>query len=77
VRRIAGFRANASRRSHAELDEAAELDIGDPAGLGREYGALAPALPDLRVLGGCCGTGPRHLERICAAVFPTDRPGSE
>jgi S-methylmethionine-dependent homocysteine/selenocysteine methylase len=77
VRRIAGLRANASRRSHAELDEAAELDIGDPAELGREYGALAPALPDLRVLGGCCGTGPRHLERICAAVFPTDRPGSE
>ncbi len=77
VRRIAGFRANASRRSHAELDEAAELDIGDPAELGREYGALAPALPDLRVLGGCCGTGPRHLERICAAMFPTDRPGAK
>lgn len=77
VRRIAGFRANASRRSHVELDEAAELDIGDPAELGREYGALAPALPDLRVLGGCCGTGPRHLARICAAMFPTDRPGAK
>jgi homocysteine S-methyltransferase len=75
VRRIAGFRANASRRSHAELDEAAELDVGDPAELGREYADLTPALPDLRVLGGCCGTGPRHLARICAAVFPTGGPG--
>jgi S-methylmethionine-dependent homocysteine/selenocysteine methylase len=73
LRRIAGFRANASRRSHVELDEAAELDSGDPDELGREYGALAPALPDLRVLGGCCGTGPQHLARICAAVFPSHR----
>jgi S-methylmethionine-dependent homocysteine/selenocysteine methylase len=73
VGRIAGFRANASRHSHAELDRATELDAGDPAELGREFGALAPALPDLRVLGGCCGTGPRHLAEICAAVFPHPR----
>src|ERR1700761_3726201 len=77
VRRIAGFRANASRRSHVELDEATELDSGDPAELGREYGALAPALTDLRVLGGCCGTGPQHLARICAEVFPSIHPGPE
>jgi homocysteine S-methyltransferase len=70
VRRIAGFRANASRRSHAELDEATDLDSGDPAELGREYGALAPTLPDLRVLGGCCGTDHRHVARICAELFP-------
>jgi homocysteine S-methyltransferase len=72
--RIAGFRANASRRSHAELDEASDLDSGDPAELGREYAALAPALPDLRVLGGCCGTGSAHLARICADVFPKGPP---
>ncbi|HVV90448.1 MAG TPA: homocysteine S-methyltransferase family protein [Solirubrobacterales bacterium] len=77
VRRIAGFRANASRRSHAELDEAADLDSGDPVELGREYGDLAPALPDLRVIGGCCGTDRRHLAHICAAVFPADDPGSD
>jgi homocysteine S-methyltransferase len=75
VRRIAGFRANASRLSHAELDEEPSLDSGDPAELGREYGSLAPALPDLRVLGGCCGTDRRHLASICAAVFPSDRAG--
>ena len=30
-RRIGGLRANASCKSHAELDEATELDRGDPA----------------------------------------------
>jgi homocysteine S-methyltransferase len=71
VGRIAGIRANASRRSHAELDEADELDSGDPDQLGREYAALAPSLPDLRVVGGCCGTDRRHLARICEELFPT------
>jgi homocysteine S-methyltransferase len=70
VGRIAGIRANASRRSHAELDEAEDLDSGDPAELGREYGALAPSLPGLRVVGGCCGTDHRHVARICAELFP-------
>ncbi|HYC81577.1 MAG TPA: homocysteine S-methyltransferase family protein, partial [Solirubrobacterales bacterium] len=70
VGRIAGIRANASRRSHAELDEAEDLDSGDPAELGREYGALVPALPDLRVAGGCCGTDHRHVARICDELFP-------
>jgi homocysteine S-methyltransferase len=69
VGRIGGVRANASRRSHAELDEADDLDSGDPEEMGREYAALAPSLPDLRVLGGCCGTDRRHLARICAEVF--------
>ena len=69
VGRIAGIRANASPRSHAELDEATDLDSGDPAQLGREYAALAPSLPDLRVVGGCCGTDHRHLARICAELF--------
>jgi S-methylmethionine-dependent homocysteine/selenocysteine methylase len=70
VGRIAGIRANASRRSHAELDEADDLDSGDPEQLGREYRALAPSLPDLRVVGGCCGTDHRHVARICAELFP-------
>lgn len=69
VGRIAGIRANASRRSHAELDEAEGLDSGDPVELGREYAALAPSLPDLRVVGGCCGTDHRHVARICAELF--------
>src|SRR3984885_5191736 len=34
AQRIRGVRANASRRSHAELDSAPELDPGDPTELG-------------------------------------------
>ena len=65
-RRLGGIRANASRKSHAELDESTELDDGDPAELGSEYRVLKPQLPNVRVLGGCCGTDRRHVSRICA-----------
>jgi len=62
--RIRGLRANASRRSHAELDEATELDAGNPAELGQEYRALRELLPNVTVIGGCCGTDHRHIEAI-------------
>jgi len=66
--RIRGLRANASRRSHAELDEAIDLDDGDPSELGRQYGALHSLLPRMTVVGGCCGTDHRHLEEICRTM---------
>ena len=69
IERIAALRANASRRSHAELDEATELDPGDPVELGHEYAELRPLLPKLSVLGGCCGTDYRHIEAIRSAVL--------
>ena len=65
--RIRGLRANASRMSHAELDEAEELDMGDPEELAHEYLALREKLPSLTVLGGCCGTDHRHVEAMCRA----------
>jgi homocysteine S-methyltransferase len=65
--RIRGLRANASTRSHAELDEAEDLDDGDPEDLGARYVALRDALPNLSVLGGCCGTDIRHVRAIAAA----------
>jgi homocysteine S-methyltransferase len=65
--RIVGVRANASRLSHAELDEAEELDAGDPADLAQRYVALRNALPRLEVLGGCCGTDIRHVTAIADA----------
>jgi S-methylmethionine-dependent homocysteine/selenocysteine methylase len=67
TRRIRGVRANASRMSHAELDEAEELDDGDPEELGRDYVALRERLPRLTVLGGCCGTDHRHIDAISRA----------
>ncbi|MCW5605322.1 MAG: homocysteine S-methyltransferase family protein [Burkholderiales bacterium] len=66
--RLRGLRANASKRSHAELDENPDLDIGNPAELGLEYRELRALLPRLSVVGGCCGTDHRHVGAICAAL---------
>jgi S-methylmethionine-dependent homocysteine/selenocysteine methylase len=63
--RILGIRANASRMSHAELDEAEELDAGNPQELGMQYRSIREQLPNIRILGGCCGTDHRHVEAIC------------
>jgi homocysteine S-methyltransferase len=71
--RIGGLRANASRMSHAELDEAAELDEGNPAELGRDYRDLLGMLPHLCVLGGCCGTDHRHVDAIARECLPLIR----
>jgi homocysteine S-methyltransferase len=65
--RIRGLRANASMRSHAELDESTDLDAGNPKQLGGEYRELRALLPNCTVLGGCCGTDHRHVEAIAAA----------
>jgi homocysteine S-methyltransferase len=65
--RVGGLRVNASALSHAELDEAEELDEGDPVLLGRDNAALRDALPGVRMLGGCCGTDHRHVAEIAAA----------
>lgn len=67
VRRVRGLRANASMRSHAALNESTDLDEGDPEDLGRRHGSLYGTLPNLNVLGGCCGTDHRHVEAICKA----------
>jgi S-methylmethionine-dependent homocysteine/selenocysteine methylase len=65
--RIHGLRANASKMSHAELDEAEELDPGDPEELASDYVALRSRLPNLNVVGGCCGTDHRHIDAISKA----------
>jgi homocysteine S-methyltransferase len=65
--RLVGLRANASTKSHAELDEATELDEGDPRDLGAQHAALRDLLPAVTVLGGCCGTDARHVAAICSA----------
>ena len=66
--KIAGLVVNASRCSHSELDEAEELDDGDPAELGALVGAMAARFPTLRVFAGCCGTDARHMTEILGQV---------
>lgn len=67
--RIVGIRCNASTKSHAELDEATELDEGDPQLLGTAHDRLKPLLPGLSIIGGCCGTDARHV----ASLWSVDR----
>jgi S-methylmethionine-dependent homocysteine/selenocysteine methylase len=66
LERIRGVRANASAKSHAELDGSDELDEGDPLALAESYRDLAARMPQLTVLGGCCGTDHRHISAMCA-----------
>ncbi|MGJ0533777.1 homocysteine S-methyltransferase family protein [Methylocystis sp.] len=67
MKRLLGVKANASTKSHAELDESETLDSGDPINLGRRYRRLRETYPGLRILGGCCGTDDRHVAAICEA----------
>jgi homocysteine S-methyltransferase len=71
--RIRGVRANASRMSHAELNESPTLDIGNPEELGENYAQLKKQLPRLNVMGGCCGTDHRHVAAIADACAPLFR----
>ncbi len=68
TQRIRGIRANASRLSHAELNECEVLDDGDPQEFGELCRQLQKRFPELFVFGGCCGTDHRHLEAACLAV---------
>jgi S-methylmethionine-dependent homocysteine/selenocysteine methylase len=65
--RIRAIRANSSKMSHAELDNAEKLDEGNPQEFGGEYLILRSKLPNLNILGGCCGTDHRHVESVCQA----------
>lgn len=69
--RIRGVRANASRLSHAELDEAETLDDGDPEEFGALHADLSRKLPALKVVGGCCGTDHRHVGCMAQAMLPS------
>ena len=66
--RIGGIRANASEKSHAELDNAEGLDPGDKCLLANGYSELGLLLPGLKVVGGCCGTDHNHIEEVARSL---------
>jgi homocysteine S-methyltransferase len=68
--RVRSVRANASRKSHAELDESPVLDTGDPVELAADYLRLRAQHPSISILGGCCGTDARHVQAIADVVLP-------
>jgi len=65
LQRLQGLRCNASRMSHEELDNAEELDDGNPVEFGEQFGVIHRHNPQINVLGGCCGTDHRHIGHIC------------
>jgi homocysteine S-methyltransferase len=73
TQRLGGLRANASRRSHQELNDSPDLDAGNPVELGAEYRDLVRRHPQINVLGGCCGTDHRHIECIALACQEVKR----
>lgn len=70
AQRIVGIRPNASRLSHAELDESETLDDGDPAELAERVADLLERMPSVRVIGGCCGTDSRHVAAMWERLSP-------
>ena len=70
INRIRGIRANSSRKSHAELDQATELDEGNPEELGKQYLQLVSRFRNINILGGCCGTDHRHIGEITSVCMP-------
>jgi S-methylmethionine-dependent homocysteine/selenocysteine methylase len=71
--RIKAIRANASCKSHSELDEATELDRGNPLQLGLEHKKLKETFSHLNVFGGCCGTDQEHVYAIASQVKLVER----
>jgi S-methylmethionine-dependent homocysteine/selenocysteine methylase len=68
IERIQAIRANASAKSHEELEASTVLDAGDPVELARHYGELRNVLPRFNITGGCCGTDHTHLAKICSLI---------
>ena len=58
---------NASKLSHAELDEAEDLDAGNIDELASEVAAMSTKY-GLSIIGGCCGTDNRHIEAMAKAL---------
>ena len=63
LQRVKQLRVNASKMSHAELDEAEELDAGNIDELAGEVAELSTKY-NLTTIGGCCGTDNRHMQAI-------------
>lgn len=66
--RIGSIRGNASLKSHQELDNTLVLDRGDVSVYVGEFDGLLNILPELKVVGGCCGTDEEHLDALARRV---------
>ena len=68
IKRIHGIKGNASKKSHAELDESQELDAGDPFDFAQSNQIYFNKYKHINIFGGCCGTDSRHIEETCKLI---------
>ncbi|MBT8415804.1 MAG: homocysteine S-methyltransferase family protein [Silicimonas sp.] len=66
--RIRSIRPNASQTEKLALCKIGHLEDGDPEELGRQMADIVRRMPQIDILGGCCGTDERHLERMAIEV---------
>jgi S-methylmethionine-dependent homocysteine/selenocysteine methylase len=71
TQRIHGVKCNASKKSHAELEQCTEIDEGDPIEFAQDNQQLLYKLKNLNIFGRCCGTDTKHLEQICKTCIHT------
>ena len=71
LKRVQGLMPNASSKSHEELEEATELDEGNPAELVEQMREIRKGMPWVNILGGCCGTDSR-LAKVIYEACGTD-----
>ncbi|KAH3202742.1 hypothetical protein KXW62_007887 [Aspergillus fumigatus] len=62
--RIGLIKGNASLKSHDELDNSETLDRGDMSVFTDGFEGVLPLVPNVKVIGGCCGTDEEHLEAV-------------
>lgn len=66
--RLVGYQANASSKPHAALDGSATRHMDDLDDWAERMAALHLNW-GLKILGGCCGTGHDHLQRMVAGIL--------
>jgi S-methylmethionine-dependent homocysteine/selenocysteine methylase len=75
--RVRCLRPNAAKMDKISLCKLGHLEEGDPVELGRLMGDLAQRYQHIDIWGGCCGTGPVHLEEIARNVLAVNDETAE
>ena len=70
LERIRVLRPNSSRAEKQSLCQIGHLEAGDPEELGGQVAALVERLPQVDIVGGCCGTWDEHLDAIGRRLVP-------
>jgi len=65
---LLGLRPNASAKDKMALCQIGHLEAGNPEDLGARIAAIVRRLPQIDVVGGCCGTWDDHLPAIAGRL---------